>query len=153
MNADDSDRDILSERFVEAPRDRVWKAFSDPEALAIWWGPAGFTNIFHTFDLRPGAEWRFTMRGPDGSEHPMIKVFVEVESPSRIVFDHPDPVHGHRMFIDLLNCGTGTEVSWRMRFDSLAEAERVRPLVEGANQQNFDRLAEYLRAPLECRAP
>jgi uncharacterized protein YndB with AHSA1/START domain len=144
MTLPQPERDIVAKRFFDAPRERIWQAFADPEALAKWWGPAGFTNVFQLFDLRPGGEWRFTMRGPDGAEYPMLKVFLEVDAPGRIVFEHPDPAHGHRLFLDFQESGTGTEVSWLMRFDSPEEAARVRAFVEVANGQNFDRLAAHL---------
>ena len=144
MNASDK-REILCRRIFEASRERIWKALLDPESLALWWGPSGFTNVFEVFDPRPGGEWRFTMRAPDGSEYPMRKVFVEVKAPERLVFDHPDPTHGHRMSIVLQETGDDkTEVTWNMRFDTAKEAERVRAFVEPANEQNFDRLAAYL---------
>ncbi len=147
-------RDILTQRAFKVPREQVWKVLLDPEALALWWGPAGFTNVFEVFDPRPGGEWRFTMRGPDGSEYPMRKVFVEVDAPKKFVFDHPDPTHGHRMTIELRESADGkTEVFWHMRFDTVEEADRVRAFVEPANEQNLDRLAEYLRAPLNPVTP
>jgi hypothetical protein len=74
----------------------------------------------------------------------MRKVFVEIVEPGRIVFDHPDPAHGFRMFMDFREVSTGAELTWRMLFDSREEAGRVRTIVEAANEQNFDRLADYL---------
>jgi uncharacterized protein YndB with AHSA1/START domain len=148
MSAFSGSRDIATRRAFKVPPERLWEALIDPGALARWWGPSGFTNVFQAFDPRAGGEWRFIMRGPDGTEYPMRKVFVEVEAPARFVFDHPDPVHGHRLSIHLRAAGEGTEVSWTMRFDSAEEAERVRAFVEPANEQNLDRLADYLsRAP------
>lgn len=48
------DREILTVREFDAPRERVFEAFTDPARLARWWGPKGFTNTFQEFDLRPG---------------------------------------------------------------------------------------------------
>jgi uncharacterized protein YndB with AHSA1/START domain len=161
------DRIILSSRVFDASPERLWNAFRDPRALSQWWGPEGFTNAFHRFDLKPGGEWRFTMRGPDGAEYSMHKIFVEVEPLASLVFDHPDPVHGHRMFVTFSalegegegECEEGEEgkievktagktiLTWKMRFDSAEEADRVRPFILIANEQNFDRLADYLSTP------
>ena len=83
-----SDREIVTTRVFDAPRERVFKAWTDPDHLARWWGPQGFTNTFHEFDLRPGGVWRFVMHGPDGADYQNKSVFVEITKPERIVFDH-----------------------------------------------------------------
>jgi uncharacterized protein YndB with AHSA1/START domain len=56
-----SDREIVTSRVLNARRELVFSAFSDRQRLARWWGPRGFTNTFHEFDLRPGGAWRFVM--------------------------------------------------------------------------------------------
>jgi len=53
-----SDRGVVSARVLDAPRELVFRAFSDPDHLVHWWGPRGFKNTFHEFDLRPGGFWR-----------------------------------------------------------------------------------------------
>src|SRR5690606_34590317 len=112
---------------------------------ASWWGPAGFTNEFHAFDFRPGGTWDFTMKAPaGGGDYRMRKAFVEITQHGRIVLDHPDPVHGFRMFIDFRKAPEGTELEWIMRFDSREEAARIREFVLRANEENFDRLMNFL---------
>ena len=61
-------REIVSIRVFDFPRELVFNAWTDPEHLVHWWGPKGFTNTFHEFDLRPGGIWRFVMHGPDGRD-------------------------------------------------------------------------------------
>lgn len=140
--------EIVSSRVLDAPRDRVFRAFTDPALLAGWWGPEGFTNTFHFFDPRPGGEWRFTMRGPDGAEYSMEKVFEEVAAPERIVVRHVDPVHAHRLTMTFAEAGEGrTELTWRMRFDWEEEFHRVKDFIAGANEQNLDRLQALLARP------
>lgn len=58
--------EIVATRILDAPREVVFRAFTDPDRLAHWWGPKGFTNTFHQFDPRPGGKWRFVMCGPAG---------------------------------------------------------------------------------------
>lgn len=137
-------REILSARLFHAPRETLWEAFADPARLAQWWGPAEFTNEFHEFDFRPGGSWRLTMRAPDSAAYSMKKVFVEIVARERIVHDHIDPVHGFRMSVYFRDISGNTELTWRMLFDSAEEAERVRSFILQANEQNFDRLADYL---------
>ena len=64
-----SDREIVTTRVFDAPRELVFKAWTDPDHLAKWWGPKGFTNTFQEFDMRPGGVWRFIMHGPDGVDY------------------------------------------------------------------------------------
>ena len=139
------DREIVSRRVFSASRDMLFRAFADPARLAGWWGPAGFVNAFHEFDFRIGGRWCFTMRAPDGAEYPMEKVFAEVAAPERIVMRHEDPVHGHTLTMTYAALEPErTELTWRMRFDTVEEADRVREFVVAANEQNFDRLAAML---------
>lgn len=139
-----SDRDVVSTRTFDAPRERVFEAFSDPTRLARWWGPKGFTSTVHELDLRPGGTWRFTMRGPDGVLYPNESVFVEVVEPERIVFRHVSGEHPFEMTITLDEQGRGTRMTWRMRHATAAECAKVKPFVVEANEQNFDRLAAEL---------
>jgi uncharacterized protein YndB with AHSA1/START domain len=81
-----SDREIVTTRVFDAPRELVFKAWTDPDHLAQWWGPKGFTNTFQEFDMRPGGIWRFVMHGPDGVDHKNKSVFVEVVKPGRKVY-------------------------------------------------------------------
>jgi uncharacterized protein YndB with AHSA1/START domain len=136
--------DIVSTRVFGAAPDELFRAFSDPARLSEWWGPSGFTNEFETFEFRPGGAWRFTMRGPDGAEYSMAKRFLEVIPSERIVLRHDQGSHSFVMTIELAPEGAGTRLTWRMRFDSADEAERVRDVILVANEQNLDRLQEHL---------
>jgi uncharacterized protein YndB with AHSA1/START domain len=139
-----SERDVVSTRTFDAPRERVFEAFSDPSRLARWWGPKGFTSTIHELDLRPGGAWRFTMRGPDGVHYPNESVFVEVVEPERIVFRHVSGAHRFEMTVTLDEQGGGTRMTWRMRHATATECAKVKPFVVEANEQNFDRLAAEL---------
>lgn len=134
------DREFLHARLIGAPRERVFKAFSDPARLARWWGPDGFTSTFHEFDLRPGGNWRFVMHGPDGANYPNECVFVEVEVPERIVLEHLSQ-HHFKLTITFDARGAKTLVGWRQVFDTEAERQRVAKVVVEANEQNLARLA------------
>ncbi|MVF22323.1 polyketide cyclase [Methylocaldum sp. BRCS4] len=138
-----ADREIVSSRVFDAPRERLLKAWRDPAQLAAWWGPKGFTNTFHEFDLRPGGVWRFVMHGPDGVDYPNESVFLEVVEPERIVFQH---VSGPRfqMTVTFTEEAGGTRLEWRMLFESAAECDKVRAVCVEANEQNFDRLQAQL---------
>jgi uncharacterized protein YndB with AHSA1/START domain len=141
-------RTIVSTREFAAPREAVFAAFADPARLAQWWGPHGFTNTIREFDLRPGGRWRLTLHGPHGASYENESEFLEVTPPARVVFRHLEPVHAFRMTMLFAAQNRTTELTWRMRFDSVSECDRVRRFIIEANEQNFDRLAAHLaRAP------
>ncbi len=79
---------ITIERLLAAPRELVWSAFTEPDAVAKWWGPQGFTTPREKieFDLRPGGACHLTMVGPDGQEYPNDGHFGLVEPPERYSF-------------------------------------------------------------------
>lgn len=135
---------LVTTRLLPWARDRVWAAIRDPAELAAWWGPDGFTNVFHAFDFRPGGAWKFTMHGPDGTAYAMDHRFLEIAAPERIAIRHLQPGHDFTLTITLAVSGDRTAIGWRMVFDDPAEAERVRPFVVPANEQNLDRLESRL---------
>jgi len=73
-------------RAFDAPRELVWKAWTDPKMMAQWFGPRGFTNPVCELDVRVGGSLRIVMRGPDGQDYPMKGKFREVVAPERLVF-------------------------------------------------------------------
>lgn len=70
----------------DAPRDLVFKMWTDAEHMAQWWGPRHFTNPVCEVDARPGGRIYIVMRAPDGADHPMSGVFREIAEPERLVF-------------------------------------------------------------------
>lgn len=145
MDAGDGDGfEVATSRVLAATPAAVFGAFSNPEHLKRWWGPAGFTNTFERFDLRPGGVWRFVMRGPDGREYPNAKEFLEVVPSERIVLRNMDPTHGFLLTITLAARGGGTELTWRMVFEPAPGNGRIRDVVAAANEENLDRLAACL---------
>ena len=143
----DTDHELRTSRFLKAPPERVFQAFDEAERLAQWWGPHGFTNTFHAFQLRAGATWRYTMHGPNGADYANESVFVEVVRPERIVIDHVSPPR-FRLTITLASEAGQTRITWRQRFPSSAERDRLEALAVRANEQNLDRLeTELARMP------
>ena len=78
-------REVVVSRTLDAPRDLVFKAFTDPKLVKLWWGPHGFTNPVCELDVRPGGSIKIDMRGPDGIVYPMTGVYREIVKPERIV--------------------------------------------------------------------
>jgi uncharacterized protein YndB with AHSA1/START domain len=86
--ADTASREIVITRVVAAPRERVWRAMTDPTQVVQWWGPKGFTTTIEKMDVRPGGTWKHFMHGPDGTDYPNKSIFREIVKPERIVFTH-----------------------------------------------------------------
>lgn len=122
--------------------EQVFAAFSNPERLARWWGPAGFRNTFQVFEFQPQGRWAFVMHGPDGTDYPNENVFLET-SPDRIVVRHV-PAPQFTLTVTLAPAGSGTQLAWRQALDDRRVAERVAPIVLPANEQNLDRLEAEL---------
>ena len=78
--------DFVISRVFDAPRDLVWKAFTEPERMRHWWGPKGFTVIAAKMDLRPGGTYHYGLKAPDGSAIWGKFVFREIVAPKRMVF-------------------------------------------------------------------
>ena len=138
-----SDREIVTTRVIDVPRELVFKAWTEPEHLAQWWGPKGFTNTFQEFDLRPRGAWRFLMHGPDGVDYKNKSVFVEIVKPERIVFRH---VSGPRFQVTATFAEQAgqTKLTFQMLFETAAECAKVKGFAVEANEQNLDRLEARL---------
>ena len=132
-----------SQRVLSHPPREVYDAFAQPDLLARWWGPAGFTNTFEIFEFKPGGRWKFVMHGPNGTHHPNESVFLELEAPSRLVIHH---VSAPRfvLTVTLAPHEAGTTLTWTGVFEDPAVAARIRHIVEPANEQNLDRLQAIL---------
>jgi uncharacterized protein YndB with AHSA1/START domain len=140
---DVAEREIVNTRLLDAPRDLVFTAWTDPDRLARWWGPLGFTNTFHEFDPRPGGVWRLVMHGPDGRDYQNTHIFVEIVPGERIILRH---VTGPRFQLTATFAAeTGkTRLTWHMLFDSAEDCAKAKTYAVQANEQNFDRLAAEL---------
>jgi len=138
-----ADKQIVSTRVLAAPRERVFRAWTEPDHLTRWWGPKGFTSTFEEFDPQPGGEWRFVLHGPNGADYKNKSVFVEVVKPERIVFRH---VSGPRFQVTatFTEQAGGTRLTFEMLFETAAECEKVKKYAIEANEQNLDRLEAEL---------
>lgn len=138
--------EILNDRLFPVDRERLFRAFSDPDLLAQWWGPHGFTNSIGTFDFRPGGTWRITMTASNGNDFHNVSTFLEITPPMRIVFEHHEPMHVYLMEMDFTTEEEGTRLNWRMLFDATEENLQIKKFIAAANEQNFDRLEQVVLA-------
>ncbi len=134
---------LATERLLAATPSQVFAAFSEPERLARWWGPKGFTNTFSRFDFTPGGRWVFVMHAPDGASFPNESVFREITPDTRIVIEHV-VTPWFRLTITLAPQDGRTRLIWVQEFESAEFAARMRAFVTSANEQNLDRLESLL---------
>jgi len=136
---------IVSTRVFNTPIEKVFRAFTEPEHLKAWWGPKGFTNTFHEFDLRLGGTWKFTMHGPDKGNYENEVVFTKIEKPNFISWDRVSkPLFQINVtFEELTN--TATKVIFKMIFTESREYETIKKFAPEKNEENFDRLEKVLK--------
>lgn len=148
-----SDKEVQNSRVIDYPRELVWRAWSEPEHLTEWFGPKGFTSTFSEFNFREGGDWKFVFHGPDGKNYDNHNVFIAINKPERILFEHLSKPHIFRAeitFEDYLNIGSPksetakTKVNFRMTHEVPIEP-LFRDFLLEANEQNFDRLEAELK--------
>ncbi|HXJ00555.1 MAG TPA: SRPBCC family protein [Micropepsaceae bacterium] len=146
--ASTADREIVATRIFDAPRELVWKAWTDPKHVALWWGPNGFKNTISEMDVRPGGVWRFIMHGPDGTDYANRVAFLEVVRPHRLVYIHGDERDPDQFRVTVIfeEQDGKTKLTMRSVFRSAADLAYVvekHGAIEGMNQ-TLGRLKEYL---------
>ena len=142
-------------RLIRAPRALVFRAFTDAEHLAKWWGPAGFTNPVCKIDARPGGDILIHMKGPDGNAYPMTGTVHEVVTEKRFVFTsvarNPanEPLLEAHTTVTFADEAGGTRVTVEARAKGIAEIAR---LMLAGMEQGWTQSLERLAAHAEQRA-
>ena len=143
-----SERELTIERIFDAPRELVFKCWTEPEHLARWIGPKGFSGTILTCELREGGNYRAHMRGPDGRDHWQHGVFCEIVAPERIVRTYCwTDADGRPTQLETLLTVTFADLGGRTRltlhqavFESVTACDEHR----GGWSTAFDKLAEYI---------
>ena len=134
---------LSTERVLPASPRKVFSAFENPDVLAQWWGPSGFTNTFEQFEFTPGGRWVFVMHGPNGVDYANESTFREIQPDSRIVIEHT-VYPWFKLSVTLTARGDQTHLVWEQEFESGEMAAKFRPLSKTANKENLDRLEAML---------
>jgi len=138
------DCEIVSTRIVNAARELVYRAWTDPNHLKNWWGPAGFTNTFNEFDLRVGGKWSFIMHGPDKGNYANECEFIKIEKPTRIAWKRfSKPIFQVVATFEEISSDK-TKIVFKMLFTSADECRKVKKFAVDKNEENFDRLENEL---------
>ena len=142
-----SAQEITITRVLDAPRELVWKAWTEPEQLAQWWGPRGTSTPVESIamDVRPGGTFRVTSVSDEGSEMTVAGVYREVVEPERLVFEEPAEDAWHEGAVSVLtftDLGDGrTEM---VVHTTIQTTDEMRGVAQAGMASSFDRLAEHL---------
>jgi uncharacterized protein YndB with AHSA1/START domain len=159
------ERKLTITRVFDAPRDLVFKLWTEAEHVAQWWGPKDFTNPVCEIDARPGGRLRIVMRAPDGTEYPMIGVFREIVAPERLVFTNIAVDQSDKPILDGLTTVSFAAVGLKTRLTletrAVALVDYAAKFLEGMDvgwTQSIDRLEDYAtrlgdRNPSTPRSP
>ena len=141
------ERDLVITRIIDAPRHIVFQAWTEPDRVARWWGPQGFTTVYHDMDIRPGGAFRVCMRSPEGVEHWKQGVYREVVEPERLVFtfgwEDADGKPGHQTLVTVTFAERGDKTELRLHqavFESIARRDEH----QHGWTSTLERFAEYL---------
>lgn len=140
---------IITTRVINAPRELVFKVLTDPNHIAEYWGPNGFTNTIKSMDVKPGGQWLYTMHGPDGTDWPNRIIYRTVEPPRLLTFDHDnggDGPNDHRFKgeIELWDEGGKTRIELRMIEKNIEARDAIVGYATEGGRQNLDRLAAHI---------
>lgn len=143
--------EVTITRIFDAPREVVFKAWTDPKQLAKWFGPKGFTNPVCEVDARVGGAWHVVMRSPNGTEHPCGGVYREVVAPERLVFTNiatdkdGNPILDGLTTVIFAEHGGKTKLTLQTRATAVVEyaTEHLKGMEAGWTQ-TLERLAEEL---------
>lgn len=134
------DCEIVTTRIVNASINIAYKAWTDPNHLKNWWGPAGFTNTFNEFDLRPGGKWIFIMHGPDKGNYQNECEFIKIDKPNLIAWKRiSKPLFQILVTFEEVS-SEKTKIVFKMIFDTPEECNKLKPFVVDKNEENFDKL-------------
>ena len=144
-NSSTHDRELLITRTLNAPVELVWEAWTNPEHIANWWGPNGFTNTISKMDMTAGGEWDLVMHRPDGTDYKNKSMFKEIVLHKKIVFNHFFP--NFTATIEFEEQGDKTHLTWHMLFESKEQfiaVVKAHKADEGL-KQNVEKLVAYLQ--------
>lgn len=146
----EEDRQIVTTRLIAAPRELVFRAWTEPRHLERWFGPHGFTTTTRAFDFRPGGVWEFEMHGPDGTVFPNLVEWVEIVPPELLRYrqkgGRDDDQNSFETTVTFAEREGGTELTLRTLFQTKAQRDYIAKhygAVEGA-QETLERLAGYV---------
>ena len=119
---------LVTTKEVSTTPDKIWSAWTDPEKVAKWWGPAGFKSTVEELDVRDGGMFRVIMHGPDGTDYPNVYIFNKVTRPNQFIYTN----QGSKQFglapfqsvFDIEQIEGRTKLTLKIRFVSETEKDK-----------------------------
>jgi uncharacterized protein YndB with AHSA1/START domain len=146
--ADPGTHEIAITRSFDAPRELVFKAFTDADAVRQWWGLNNTETVVDQLEARPGGRWRFVQRDGDGNQFGFHGVYHDLQAPERIVYTFEfEGMPGHVLLETLLfeDQDGRTQMTDTSVFQSVADRDgMLQSGMESGAAESMDRLAEYL---------
>jgi uncharacterized protein YndB with AHSA1/START domain len=143
-----SEREIVMERVFNAPRDLVFKAYTDPDLIPKWWGPGKYTTTVDRMDVRVGGVWRFVQRDADGNVYAFNGEYREIAPPGRLSYTFEfEGMPGHVLLetVTFEEQGDQTKVTVTSLFASAEDRDgMLQSGMEQGARESQDRLAELL---------
>lgn len=147
-----AERTVTITRLIDAPRDLVFRLWTEREHMARWWGPRGFTNPVCEMDVRAGGAIRIDMRAPDGTVYPMTGTFREIMPPRRLVFEAVAEDRDGNPLLRSLTVVTLADEGGKTRLTVHADAIGIAPVapqmlagMEAGWTQSLEKLAELAK--------
>jgi uncharacterized protein YndB with AHSA1/START domain len=145
--ATSSERELVITRVLDAPRELVFKAWTEAEQVARWWGPKGFETTFCEMDIRPGGAYRVGMRSPQGTHHVRRGVYREIIEPERIAFTYAwedaEGRPGHETLVAVTFAKQRTKTKLTLH-QAMFETVTARDSHQAGWTSCLERFAEYL---------
>jgi uncharacterized protein YndB with AHSA1/START domain len=152
-------KNLIITRIFNAPRERVWQHWTEPEQFSRWWGPKDFTAPYTSMDVCIGGKYLYCMRGPDGKDYWGTGTYTVISEPSRLAYtDSFADEHGNVVPASFYGMGNdlplemevkvtlediGGKTRMTLEHDGMPAGEMLEQAKAGWNQ-SFDKLAECL---------
>jgi uncharacterized protein YndB with AHSA1/START domain len=140
---------LLMTRDFDAPRDLVFKAYTDPALVSQWWGPRGVTTIVDKMEVKKGGIWRYVQRDENGNEYGFNGVYHEVTAPTRLVYTFEfEPIAGHVLLETLTfeEHNGKTRITDSSIFQSVEDRDgMIQSGMESGAEETWDRFEELLK--------
>jgi uncharacterized protein YndB with AHSA1/START domain len=144
------DREIVTERVFDAPRERVFQAYVDPELIPQWWGPRAGTTVVDRMDVRVGGDWRFVTHHPEYGESAFRGTYRVVDPPTKLEQSFEWEGLPGRVVVETAtfeDLGGQTKVTTRSLFHTTEERDGMLASgMEGGLNESYERLDELLAA-------
>jgi uncharacterized protein YndB with AHSA1/START domain len=152
-----AERSLTFTRILKAPRNLVWRAWTDPKQLQQWWGPTGFTAPVVEGDIKVGGTLHITMRGPKGSPYdidlPMVKRYLEIVPNEKLVFENeplgPDGVRVMQALTTIIFTDHPEGTLMEIQTTAKALVEQAIPMLNGMEQgwsSSLEKLDRFVEA-------